>query len=558
MLSAKPILAAFTLQLLSLLFFLTGVSPNCYVGTADECDEQKDFVPGYSMAEEGFDITTLEKKANVLDLSQWQRADGTCTLCRNPFLQDRPLQRLPLVAVDWAAKVSCQRKVHTSLQSSGIDVVHAAASDVKNDWKVGLDVQVKPEQQVQMTMSGAHSTVADFTMQKNNQDKYTFASHEISCSYYSFRISQYILSRHFKRSLRSLPAKYRSNSLPEYRQLIGTYGTHFIDHLHLGGRVRDVTALRVCETVLEGASADEVKDCLTLEASANIGGGKGSLSAAYNACEELKKKKNFKGSFHQTYNERHTEVIGGDQHTDLLFSNEQNPEGYKQWLESLKYIPALLSYSLKPIHTLLPKGHPKRDSVQQAVSEYIRERVLWRNCSQPCPPGSQRSLRDPCSCVCPNDGTTNTMCCSRERGQSKLTVTIRRAFGLWGDHSTRTDAYVKVFFHGVESRTSTVWNNDNPVWMAHLDLGKVQGLGEAGRLRIQVWDEDNRYDDDLLGTCDRTPTSGKPHIEVCYLNHGRLEFQYNLECGPFLGGPYCLDYVPQQPHKVASLQRGAK
>lgn len=184
MLNAKPILAAFNLQLLSLLLFLTGISPNCHVGTADECDEEKDFVPGYSMAGEGFDITTLEKKAKVLDLSQWQKADGTCTLCRNPFLPDKPLQRLPLVAVDWAAKVSCQRKVHTSLESSGIDVVHAAASDVKNDWKVGLDVQVKPEQQVQMTMSGAHSTLADFTMQKNNQDKYAFASHEISCSYY--------------------------------------------------------------------------------------------------------------------------------------------------------------------------------------------------------------------------------------------------------------------------------------------------------------------------------------------------------------------------------------
>lgn len=322
--------------------------------------------------------------------------------------------------------------------------------------------------------------------------------------------------------------------------------------------MRDVTALRVCQTVLDGVSVDEVKDCLSLEASANIGGGKGSLSAASNTCEELKKKKNFKGNFRNTYNERRTEVVGGEQNTDLLFSNEHNPEGYKQWLESLKSMPALLSYSLKPIHSLLPKGDPKRDSLQQAVSEYIRERALWRNCSQPCPPGSQRSLRDPCSCTCPSDGTTNTMCCSRERGQSKLTVMIQRAFGLWGDHTTSTDAYVKVFFHGVQSRTSTVWNNDNPVWMTHLDLGKVQIMGETSSLQIQVWDEDNRYDDDLLGTCDRTPRSGKPQTQVCYFDHGRLEFQYHLECGPFLGGPYCLDYVPQQPHRLAMLQRGAK
>ncbi|ETE67202.1 Perforin-1, partial [Ophiophagus hannah] len=513
MLSAKSILAASTLQLLFLLLFLTGASPYCHVRTADECDEEREFVPNYSIAGKGIDITTLEKKSAVLDLSQWRKADGTCTLCRNPFLQDKPLQRLPLVAVDWTAKVNCQRNIHTSLVTSGIEVVHNAASDVKNDWKVGLDVQPKPDQQFQMTLAGTHSTLADFTMQKNNEDKYNFARHEVSCSYYSFRISQYILSSHFKHSLRSLPAKYRPNSHLEYQQLIDTYGTHFINHLHLGGRVRDVTALRVCETALDGMSADEVKDCLKLEASANIGGGRGSLSAAYEACEALKKKKSFKGSFRQTYEERHTDVVGGDQHTDLLFSNSQNPEHFKQWEESLKSKPALLSYSLKPIHSLLPKNDPKRDSLQKAVSDYIRKRALWRNCTQPCPPGSQRSVRDPCSCICPNDGSMNTMCCSRERGQSKLTVTIRRAYGLWGDYVTGTDAYVKVSFHGVNSRTSTVWNNNNPVWMTHLDLGRVQSMGETSKLRIQVWDEDNRYDDDLLGTCDQNPISGEPHIE---------------------------------------------
>ncbi|XP_026539272.1 perforin-1-like [Notechis scutatus] len=558
MLRAKSILAASTLQLPFLLLFLTSVSPYCHVRTADECNEEKEFVPGYNLAGGGFDITTLKKKSQVLDLSRWRKADGTCTMCSNPFLQDKPLQRLPLVVVDWTAKVSCQRNVHSSLETSGIDTVHNAASDVKNDWKVGLDVQPKPGQQVQMEFAGTHSALADFTMAKNNKDKYNFARHEVSCSYYSFRISQYIPSNHFKHSLRNLPAKYRPNSLLEYQQLIDTYGTHFINHLHLGGRVRDVTALSVCETALDGTSADEINDCLKLEASANIGEGKGSLSASYNACEELKKKKSFKGSFRETYKERHTDVVGGYQHTDLLFSNNQNSEHYKQWEESLKSMPALLSYSLKPIHDLLPKGDPKRDSLQQAVSDYINKRALWRNCTQPCPPGSQRSVRDPCSCICPNDGATNTMCCSRKRGQSKLKVMIRRAYGLWGDYFTSTDAYVKVSFHGINSQTSTVWNNNNPVWMSHLDLGRVQSMGETSKLRIQVWDEDNRYDDDLLGTCDRTPTSGKPHIEACYLNHGHLEFQYHLECGPFLGGPYCMDYVPQQPHKAALLQRGAK
>ncbi|CAM2115006.1 unnamed protein product [Caretta caretta] len=137
--------------------------------------------------------------------------------------------------------------------------------------------------------------------------------------------------------------------------------------------------MRVCKAALDGVKADEVKDCLSLEASVSIGARKGRAQAAFSQCEEQQKKKNFKGSFHET------------------------------------------KASATP------------------------------------------SAQDSCSCVCPGDGSTNTMCCSRERGQGKLTVTVERASGLWGDYTSRTDAYVKVSFQGREVRTATVWNADNPV-----------------------------------------------------------------------------------------------
>lgn len=168
-----------------LFFLLMPVSPQCRTGTDDECQENRDFVPGHNMAGEGIDITTLERKgAKVLDTNQWQKPDGSCTLCSNPFLEGKPLQRLPLVGADWEAKVFCQRKVHTSLQESGISVVRAAGLDVKNDWKVGLDVLVKPQVHAQVALAGSHSKMADFSADKSNQDKYSFASHEVSCSYY--------------------------------------------------------------------------------------------------------------------------------------------------------------------------------------------------------------------------------------------------------------------------------------------------------------------------------------------------------------------------------------
>ncbi|KAG6926586.1 perforin 1, partial [Chelydra serpentina] len=343
------------------------------------------------------------------------------------------------------------------------------------------------------------------------------------------------LTSHFTRALRDLPEDYTHSSRLEYRQLINTYGTHYVSQLQLGGRVRDVTAVRVCEAALDGVTADEVKDCLSLEASVTIGAGKGRAQAAFS-----------QRSFHETYSERHTEVMGGHSHADLLFSDGQDAGVFSAWMESLKASPGLVSYSLLPIHTLLGQDDPKWEALRQAVSEYIAERALWRNCTRSCPPGTQRSARDPCSCVCPGDGSTNTMCCSRERGQGKLTVTVERASGLWGDYTSRTDAYVKVSFQGREVRTATVWNTDNPVWAVHLDLGFVR-VAETSQLRLQVWDEDNQYDDDLLGTCDEPLRSGAGRHQVCYLTHGRLDFRYSLACGPSLGGPHCWDYVPQGP-----------
>ncbi|XP_060636160.2 perforin-1-like [Anolis sagrei] len=557
MLKMSPTSAAAVCFLL--LLFCTCVSPQCRTAMEDECQDHQDFVPGHGLAGVGFDITKLERKAaKVLDMSKWQKEDGTCILCQNPLMDGKPLQRLPLAVADWEAKVECQKNLRSSIQVSGISVIQGAGSNVNNDWKVGLDVQVKPQTNVQVALAGSHSKIADFSMEKSSQDQYTFVSHEVSCSYYSLRVGhRRKLTEHFTHALKNLPPKYNHGTRLEYRQLIGTYGTHWITHLRLGGRMKDVTATRVCETVLDGVTADEVKDCLSLEASASIGNSK--ADASYKTCQELKKKQNFKGSFHNTYKERHTEVVGGKSHMDLLFSSDQNTESFKEWVEGLKSLPDLLSYSLEPIHTLVPKDHPQRETLRQAVSEYVTERVLWRNCTHPCPPETTRSPRDPCSCVCHSNGLTDSMCCSRKRGQGKLTVTIQRAHNLWGDYITSTDAYVKVFYQGKQSQTSTIWNNNNPIWKSHFDLGIVQVLGETSKLKIQVWDEDNRYDDDLLGSCDFTLQAGKPVSTVCYLNHGSLLFQYQLVCGPYLGGPYCLDYAPQQPkYAGALLQRKGK
>ncbi|XP_037754836.2 perforin-1-like [Chelonia mydas] len=526
-----------------LLFIFPGTSSHCQKATANECKKHTAFVPGHSLVGEGIDVTTMARKgAYLVDSSLWQHQDGTCTLCRNQF-QGWQQQKLPLAAVDWRVHVSCRRKPSSSVQQSAMGMLESAASVVQNDWKVELDVPVKPKVNVQVALAGSHSKLASFVVDHARMDKYSFMSHEVSCGYYRFRVSEMPpLTSHFTRALKNLPEQYNSKSKLEYQQLINNYGTHYLSQLQLGGRARDVTAVRVCEASMSGLSDNEINDCLRMEAGVSIGNG--SVKGGHSKCEEKKKKGKVQGSFHETYRERHVEVEGGESTTDVLFGS--NAKVFSAWIESLKASPGLVSYSLHPIHILLEQGNPKREALRRAVSEYIRERALWRNCARSCPPGTQRSAHDPCSCLCPGDTMTNTMCCSRERGLGKLTVTVKTASGLWGDYFTATDAFVKVFFERREMRTGTIWNNNNPVWNVHLDFGTIH-ITSTSKIRVQVWDEDNKWDDDLLGSCDIPLEAGGPQQKDCYLNHGRIWFQYSLRCGPHLGGRSCFDYVSQPP-----------
>ncbi|KAG6926587.1 perforin 1, partial [Chelydra serpentina] len=166
------------------LFIFPGASSHCHTGTAEECEEHTAFVPGHNLAGEGIDVTTLGRKgAYLVDTSHWQRLDGTCTLCRNSLLEGQ-LQRLPLAAADWREKVSCRRKISSAVKESAIGVVRAAGAVVQNDWKVGLEVEVKPSVNTQVTLAGSHSKLAEFSSEKSQQDKYSFTSHEVSCAYY--------------------------------------------------------------------------------------------------------------------------------------------------------------------------------------------------------------------------------------------------------------------------------------------------------------------------------------------------------------------------------------
>ncbi|XP_061445929.1 perforin-1-like [Rhineura floridana] len=524
-------------------------SGHCQLFPSSVCSKQTTFVPGHNFIGEGVDITTLEKKgAFVVDSSSWQDPNGTCTLCQNP-LMDGQLQKLPIAAVDWRVRRSCHRQVSGSVENSDVDVANAMATEVKNDWKVELglateisDSEAEPRlPEAQMAFAGSRSRMAIYAHEQSQKDSYSFVRQEVSCEYYRLRLLQRpsLLAFHFSHAVAGLP---RKNDPEAYQHFINIYGTHYISHVQLGGRVRHLLAVQTCKMALWGFTASMIKQCLTLEASLQYARLYGS-TALSSKCKELLRD-HTSGIFHEIYGKQLTEVVGGDKQVEMLFSGAQDVHRFSEWMESAKSKPGLVAYSLLPLHSLMNQTDPRRDLLKQAIVGHIKQRSLRRDCPQKCPHWHSQSSEDHCICLC--EPAINTkMCCASEWGNAHLKFYVRRGSNLWGDHFSATDAFVKVLFQGQEKRTRVIYNNNDPNWYETLDFGAVT-LASQNSFEVQLWDKEVLHDDLLQSCSEKLEARASAVWHKCYAPHGHFEYYYLLECAHTLGGPSCHDYVPLQ------------
>lgn len=358
---------------------------------------------------------------------------------------------------------------------------------------------------------------------------------------YSYRLkANPPLSHDFESVVKALPY-YSSATKHLYRNLVETYGTHYITQVYLGGEMKAVTSIKTCQAAMNGLSATDVNDCLTVEASVNFMSS-ASIKTMNKNCEAMKRKLNHGQSFSSTFSERFTEIIGGHINgADILFQG-QSTSVMTDWVKSLKSIPDVVRYNIKPMHMILPSSHYAIAGLKLEVEKYIKKNALMKKCSETCKIGSRSSRRDPCACVCNGNKNIKSNCCPAGKGRATLKVFNLYAKNLYGDQCTQTDGSVELKYGYQIGRTAIIPNNDNPSWSQVFEFGPIT-INTKDKLVLNVYDEDRYWNSDHLGQCQVKPRKGWFNYS-CMLNHGTLFFSCKVECAPSLGGDYCDEYIP--------------
>ncbi|KAJ8338765.1 hypothetical protein SKAU_G00355510 [Synaphobranchus kaupii] len=497
-----------------------GVVFSCREGTLEECQEAP-FVPGHNLAGEGFDIVKLQHKgAYVIDLQTFLNPTNSCTLCENTLHGDQ-LQKLPLSVLDWRSFTSCKQELSSALLATVSSVADSATDLIENDWTVGLELGGL----VDLTVGGSHSTAVEFATEATAVDKSVFTSHQLSCNHYSYRVSgNPPLSSEFRQQVRSLPQEYNPSTRHLYERFINTYGTHYIQQVRLGGRLTRLTSIRTCLATVNSHSATKVKDCLNTGLS--VGLGFLEPSATTSQCRSLLENHDSQTGSQLSYLNHVTEVLGGQKWLGEVSLFKNDSVAFRRWLTSLKDAPDIVSYSLFPVHELIPDA-VVGGNVKTAVNRYLRENSIEKD-----GPAQQ----------CFGQPNLSSDCCPLQLSRGRLRVTVLKAWGLDGDPVGSTDPYVKFWYGRHFHQTHWIKSEDNPHWNSVYDLGHVEANHE---LTFEVWDKDVKYDDHL-GTC-RTRLQEGSHTGSCGLNKGGFSYSYTLTCDTQLSGYQCAKYKPA-PH----------
>ncbi|KAG7485987.1 perforin-1-like [Solea senegalensis] len=504
----------------SLLLFLFHLSPVLSCPGPPSLCRAAPFVPGHNLAGEGYNVVTMRRQgAYVIDMKTSLKPSGTCELHINP-LQGNKLQKTPLSVVDWRSYSRCTANLISRKLSTSSALLQEYTNQESSGWKLGFDLSRIVS--VGLDVGGTRSNAYNFASSRTKEDHYSFSIHTITCSHYSYRLSnKRPLSSEFKRDLENLPNSYSSSTKASYRRIITIYGTHYINKVYLGGRYRQIVATRTCLSKLNGFTSSQTHHCLSR--GIKLGLGMLSLSPSFKTCSKVLKNKDTATSYSSGLYQQLTEVIGGTGWVGSFALTKNDSVGFQKWLKTLKDHPDVVRYTLRPLYALVPRSSQKL-GLKKAIQDYLKENVIKKSTTSPS-----------CGNRYPN---LDSSCCPKQAKKGRLVVTIVRAWGLKGDFFGKTEAFVKMWYGGKYHKTHRIRSN-SPRWNSRYDLGNVD---THMSLKIEVWDKDV-YFDDRLGSCSKSLLKGTRTF-TCRLKKGYVEIKYSLTCDRHLTGDQCQKYNP--------------
>uniref|UniRef100_A0A3B5LRV4 Uncharacterized protein n=1 Tax=Xiphophorus couchianus TaxID=32473 RepID=A0A3B5LRV4_9TELE len=346
------------------------------------------------------------------------------------------------------------------------------------------------------------------------EDRYTFSTHSVTCNHYKFILSPTPpLSVEFKKQLDILPSHYNYSTENEYRKLIQTYGTHYFRLVDLGGRLRRLISSRSCLSTLNGLTSPEIHSCLSMGVA--VGLGKLKISHVPKSCMGVLLNQDSATNFSSGLHRYYSEVSGGDGWLGEFSISKSHSTAHMNWLKSLIGYPEVVSFSLRPLYQLVP-NKLQQAGVKTAIEQYLEDTSVKKSPQEPDCEGSTLNM--------------SYNCCPMHASRGNLSVTIVRGWNLYGDVIGKTDGYAKMYYGSISHQTQVIVSDD-PQWNAEFDLGKVD---TSLALKIEVWDEDPKYDD-LLIECEKYLIPGT-HTFTCKSALGNVEVKYTLTCDPHLTG----------------------